>query len=157
MCYLVLPTAAFVLLLWSTAASIVGLFSTDWFVGNGLHYGIATGCPQTDSVTVPFVIPSAEDAAGTVTPPATGGTGSRSAFAMWANNGTTTIKTYYSDDACTQQSGSETFANGTCYTSATNGRTFNVKSDATTTNICVFAASDVTCASPGTWNFILLG
>lgn len=156
MCYIILPSAAFVLLLWSTAASIIGLFSTDWFVGNGLRYGIATGCPQTDSVTVPFVIPAGNDPAGTVTNPATSGTGVGSPFAMWTSSGTTTTKAYYTDDACTQPVGNETFASGNCYTSATTGKAFTVKSDASTVNVCVFAASDMTCANAGMLMLILI-
>jgi hypothetical protein len=58
MCYIILPVAAFVLLVWSSAAALFGLWSTDWFVGDNIHMGIASGCPASDSVTVPFNIPS---------------------------------------------------------------------------------------------------
>lgn len=147
MCYIILPIAAFVLLLWSSAAAVFGLWSTDWFVGDNIHMGIASGCPGSDSVTVPFTIPSAASGAGTVTPPPSGaGAAGSKSFAKWdvAANGIT--KSYYSDDMCTQSSGSESFTSDTCYVSTKSGAPFSIKvASPTALSVCIYP--DAACTS----------
>ena len=151
MCYVILPTIAFVLLLWSSAAPLFGLFSTDWFVGeNGLHYGIASGCPSTDSITIPFVIPSAETSSSSSGSSSSGGStqGSAGGYVMWTQTGDVISKTYFSDAACTTKTGVEQLNAGECYTSAT-AKTFSVSVDGSTVSACVFGAGDTTCSNAG--------
>lgn len=148
MCYIILPAAAFVLVLWSSVAAIAGLWSTDWFVGNGLHYGIASGCPDVDSVTVPFNIPSSvDDTASTTTTATTTPSTSTNpqAYAKWTSAATAITKSYFADSACTIAGGTETFEIGKCYISAVNGKPFEVNPENAYASICVFGADDTTC------------